>query len=173
MGNPDKPNAGQDLDFKPAMELTSTPIDESLNPSDTPIRSQNDYLVLPYTFWLATSSAATAANYPPIINVGFPMVLLFAYESHGTAESGAATLQVDKLTSGQAQGDGVNMLTSGLDLQTTANTPVKYNPTTTIANARVSPGDRVEIRQPTGSLSAVRDVCVTLYFRVNLKDLPN
>jgi hypothetical protein len=72
----------------------------------------------------ATTGAATAANYSPVFNAGFPMVILFAYESHGTANSGAATLQVDKLTRGQLQGDGSNMLVSGIDVTTTYKKPI-------------------------------------------------
>ena len=174
MGNSDNPTDRQDLE-KPLdkpIEIKVQEIDETLNKPTDPIRVTTDYIVLPITFWLATTSAQTAANYPPVLNVGFPMTILFAYESHGTANGGAATIQVDKLTTGLSQGSGVNMLATGIDINTTADTPIKYLPTSTLANRQLIAGDRVEIRQPTGSLTSVRDVCVTLFFKVNLKDLP-
>lgn len=172
MGDASKPTTGQAIDDKPDAVIKPLPIDDTVNEQDKPLRTMTDYIIIPFSFSVATTGAATAANYPPIINVAFPMTILYAYESHGTANSGACTLQVDKLTSGQAQGDGVNMLSSGIDVTTTANIPVKYSPTTTLANRQLDAGDRVEIRQPTGALSGLADVCITLFFRVNLKDLP-
>lgn len=172
MGDTSKSATGQTIDDKPDAVISPLPIDDTIAEQDKPLRTMTDYIILPFTFWVATTGAATAANYSPVLNVAFPMVMLYAYESHGTANSGACTLQVDKLTTGQAQGDGVNMLSSGIDVTTTANTPVKYSPTATLANRQVDAGDRVEIRQPTGSLSGLADVCITLFFRVNLKDLP-
>lgn len=86
-----------------------------------------------------------------------------AREVHDVAGSdgSAVTLTVEKLTSGTDKGSGVNVLSTTFNLKSTADTPVWVGPTTTVANARLVPGDRLGLLS-SGTLTAIVDVGVTV-----------
>lgn len=61
------------------------------------------------TFWIAPANCK----------------IISARERHVTAAGQAATLQIEKLASGEAPGAGDNLLATGFDLTSAANTPVE------------------------------------------------
>lgn len=68
-----------------------------------------------------------------------------AREAHSVlgTDAGAVTLTVEKLTGTQAPAGGVNTLTTTFNMKSTINTVVKLSRSTTLANIRLSPGDRL------------------------------
>lgn len=165
MGDTNRSTDSQNLETIKIQEA-----DDSTQSNDG-IRQMNDTVVFPVHFWIRGTDAATDTNYTVIFIAPMPCVIVKAYETHKTAGNAGTSLRLMKLTTGQAEGDGVNLLSSDIALDTTADTPVAYTPTTIIENRRLSAGDRVELTCPTGATSA-NTVIVTCLFKVNLKDLP-
>jgi len=118
-------------------------------------------------------NGASATDYTPFFIAPFPCVVLSAQEAHqvlGT-DGGAVTLTVEKLTTGQASGAGVNVLTGTFDLKASINTPRELLATTTTANAQLVKGDRLHLL-PTGTLTAVDGVTVTVVLKTDIANLP-
>lgn len=107
----------------------------------------------------------TAANYGTFYTAIIPCEVMLAGERHGTAAGAAATLQIEKLSSGTAKGSGTNMLTTAFDLQSTANTPVIKNPKDFVSGAfTMKIGDALALKS-TGTIAAVKDLQVTLLIK--------
>jgi len=116
---------------------------------------------------------ATAANYDVIFTAFRPCQVIAAIETHrvkGT-DAGAVTLNLEKLTSGQALNSGVTLLQTAWDLKSTINTPVikqgyqLANGLTLVSLDRnLETGDRLALKD-TGTLTAVAGVCVTIYLK--------
>jgi hypothetical protein len=79
--------------------------------------------------------------------------IISAYETHATVAGQAGTLQVEKLTTGQAPGNGAVTLASAFDLTSTANTPVSINALTTSA-ATMAAGDVLCLKLASGAATS-------------------
>lgn len=111
--------------------------------------------------------AATAANYGSFFIAPFSCEVIEVWESHrvlGT-DAGAVTLDIEKLTSGQALDGGVSVLGSTFNLKATINTPQRAKASTTAIQRFLKSGDRLAL-DDTGVLTAVADVVVTVLLRV-------
>lgn len=86
-----------------------------------------------------------------------------AYETHVTVAGQAGTLQIEKLTSGQAPAAGVVALASAFDLTSVANTPVSIDAVAT-AGGTLAAGDRLCLKLASGAATsyALGTITVTL-----------
>ena len=86
-----------------------------------------------------------------------------AREVHSVAgtDGSAVTCTVEKIPSGTAKASGVNVLSTTFNLKSTANTPVWLGPSTTVADIRLVPGDRLGLLS-SGTLTSLIDCCVTV-----------
>ena len=110
---------------------------------------------------------ATAGNYDHFELMHFPCEVIQAYEVHrvlGT-DAGAVTLDIEKLTSGQALDAGVSVLSGTFNLKSTVNTPVRVKATATDVNRVLNPGDRLALKDA-GTLTAVAGVLVTVLLKI-------
>src|SRR3990167_11547229 len=113
------------------------------------------------------TDAATVAKYGVIFTAPYPCILLSMRETHKTAGSdgGTVTVDIEKLTSGQALDAGVSMLNSALSLKSTANTPQSATLTATLANRNLDTNERVALKDA-GVLTTVNHVNITLELQI-------
>lgn len=113
------------------------------------------------------TDAATAANYGAFFIAPYSCEVVEAWESHKTAgtDAGAVTLDIEKLTSGQALDAGVSTLGSTFNLKGTVNTPQRQKATASGVQRFLKPGDRLALKD-SGTLTAVAHVAVTVLLRV-------
>lgn len=78
---------------------------------------------------------------------------VLASERHVTVAGQAGTLQIEKLTSGEAPGAGDVLLASAFDLTSTANTPVTKNAVTTDV-IHLAAGDALCLKVASGSAAS-------------------
>lgn len=111
---------------------------------------------------LGGTAAATAANYGVIYTADNDYELVDFAESHETAGSdgGAVTLMLKKCTGTQAPAAGTDMLAATANLKGTANTVQRPALSATLANRRITRGDRLALLTA-GTLTAVAGVHVT------------
>lgn len=106
----------------------------------------------------------TAGNYGVIFANPFEnAVVTSVSEVHQIAgtDGGSVTLNIEKLTSGQALGSGVEVLATSLSLKTTKDI-VQYGTLTQIlANKQLKKGDRLALKD-TGTLTALVGVCIII-----------
>lgn len=161
-------NIQRDLRYK----IESSPLDTNMQEGFL-LRTIADSISFTVTVSLVDTLPQTLANYGSFFVAPYPCVLIKAYERHGTAgsDASAVTLDIEKLASGTAKGSGTSMVATTFDLKGTANTPQLILPSTTIANRRLDRGEAVALK-PTGTLTALKDVVVTLTFKTELKNLP-
>ncbi len=127
----------------------------SLNPRDLFVKE------------IYVSDGATAANYDHFFTAQFPCEVIQVYESHrvlGT-DAGAVSLDIEKLTTGQALDAGVSVLSTTFNLKSTINTPVRVKATTTELNRVLKPGDRLALKDA-GTLTAVAGVLVSVLLKI-------
>lgn len=113
------------------------------------------------------SDGATAAQYDHFFTAHFPCEVIQAYETHrvlGTNGS-AVTLDIEKLTTGQALDAGVSVLNSTFDLKGTINVPQRVKANTVETSRVMKPGDRLALKDA-GTLTAVAGVQVTVLLRI-------
>lgn len=115
---------------------------------------------LTVTATLSGAAPATAANFGTFFTSDRNWRVLGGREVHRTAAAGT-TVTVEKLTSAQAKAAGVNVLSGTLSMAGTADTPIAGSPSTTVANARLKPGDRLGLVDA-GTLTGLADLNVTL-----------
>ncbi|MCL5667346.1 MAG: hypothetical protein M1383_06275 [Patescibacteria group bacterium] len=118
---------------------------------------------------VADTDAQTAAKYGPVFIAPFPCALIKFQERHAVAgsDAGAVTLDLEKVSSGTAKGSGTTMLASTLDLKAAADTIQNGSLTATYANRELAIGDAIALKT-SGALTALKDVCVELTFKVLL-----
>lgn len=109
---------------------------------------------------LAGAAPATAANYGTFFTSDRNWRVLGGRSTHRTAAAGT-TVDVEKLTSGQAKAAGVSVLAATLSMAGTADTPVASGPSATVANPRLKPGDRLGLNNA-GTLTGLADLNVTV-----------
>ena len=109
------------------------------------------------------ADAATAGNYGMFWIVPFDCTITEIREVHQTAgsDAGAVSLQIEKLTGTQALDAGVACLSTAFSLKATANAVQSGSLTTTLADLRLSRGDRLAM-DDAGTLTAVANVTVVI-----------
>lgn len=95
-----------------------------------------------------------------------PCEVLWVAESHIVAgtDAGSVTMDIVKLTSGQAVASGVSILTTEFDMKSTANTPVQKQGKDLANTRQLKNGERLAL-DFTGKLTALAGVQVTLYLK--------
>ncbi len=92
-----------------------------------------------------------------------PCELVALITTHGVVAGQACTAQIERLTSAEVKGgnNGDALLTSGIDLETTANTPVG---STIVSDGSeiISSAHRIGITKATGTSTSLVDFSVTL-----------
>lgn len=120
-------------------------------------------LFIPWT--IIDTMASTASNYGVFWVSPIVCTVIGMTEVHATAgtNGGAVTLQLEKLTSGQALDAGVTLLQTALSLKTTANTPqngiITLASTSNIRNSTLAVGDRLALKD-SGTLTSVANLTV-------------
>lgn len=106
-----------------------------------------------------------ALSYATIFTAPFPCELVKVIETHRVASS-AGTLQIEKLESAVAKGNGSNILVTAFDTSTTANTPIIKKGTDLVStNARqLKEGDRLGLLDG-GTTTNGKGCHLTLYFK--------
>ena len=112
-----------------------------------------------------TASAFGASDLPFFI-ARQPCEVLWVAESHIVAgsDAGAVTLDIVKLTSGQAVASGTSILTTTFDMKSTANTPVQKEGGELANTRQLVNGERLAL-DFTGTLTDLAGVQVTLYLK--------
>lgn len=136
------------------------------------LRFTTQTILFPIHWVINDTDAATAAKYGVFFTVPFPCTVIEVRESHAVKGSDVnVTLDIEKLTSGQAEGAGNSVLTSTIDLTATANTPQRTLATETIADRNLDIGDRLAVKT-SGTLTAVNNVTITVLLKVFFARLP-
>ena len=107
-------------------------------------------------------------QYQVIFTAYRPCEVVAAIETHADAgtHAGTVTLNLEKLTTGQALDAGETILVNGFNLKGTINTPViKEGRDLVMTTARqFQRGDRLALKD-TGNLVGSHYMCVTVYFK--------
>ncbi len=109
---------------------------------------------------LPGTAPATTGNYGQFFIAPYKCVVLSIDESHGVASS-SGTLQVEKLTSGQAKDAGTDLLSSAISTAATADTPQAGTLVTTGASVQLALGDRLGLVDG-GTLTNSANLVVTV-----------
>ena len=130
------------------------------------MRNLLDFQPYQISICLPDTVAGANASYDAFFIVDNPIEIVSIEECHRTAgtDAGDVTLDVRKLSSGDARDGGVSVLSSVFNLKSTAKVPVRVLRTVTAANAILSRGDRLAIN-PTGTLTSVNHLVVTVYYQ--------
>ena len=114
----------------------------------------------------STITKALGASDLPFFIARHPCEVLWVAESHIVAgtNAGAVTMDIVKLTSGQAVASGVSILTAEFNMKSTANTPVQKEGKDLSPNRQLKPNDRLALKF-TGVLTNLTGVQVTLYLK--------
>jgi hypothetical protein len=114
---------------------------------------------------LPGTTAQTSGNYKVFFTASFPCFVTGITEVHGTANGGACTLQVERLTGTTAAGSGTNLLTTAFDLNATADTTQfggLRGGAKLIAQTGLNLGDRLALKIASGSVSGIVNLNVTV-----------
>jgi hypothetical protein len=89
--------------------------------------------------------------------------IISAYERHITVAGQACALTIEKLTSGEAPGNGDDLFATGFDLTSTANVPVSKTAVTTAAGT-LAAGDALCLKVQSGNAAsyALGTITVTM-----------
>ena len=117
-----------------------------------------------FCWTLKSTEPATAGNYTVFAVMPRAGVVEEFWESHGTACSSTGTLQLEKLTSGQALDAGTAVLSAALALNTTADIPQRGTLSTTPATLQFAKGDRFALKDA-NTLTATANLVVELIVR--------
>lgn len=106
---------------------------------------------------LVGTAPATAGNFGAFWIAPFDCTITEIRVVWGTASSGTATIDFEKLTGTTAAGSGSVMLAATVDATATANTITTPVLTATLANLQIARGDRIAIKNG-GTLTALANV---------------
>src|SRR3990167_3117209 len=112
---------------------------------------------------LKDTEGGANAKYDSFFVADFDLEVIAAEVSFRTAAGAVATLDIYKLTTGQARASGITVLSSTIDLNGTAQTPVRRTPTTIRFNRILKQGDRLALVD-SGTVSSVNHLVVSVYF---------
>ena len=140
-------------------------------PTEVKLRQINDFTTFEVSAFVPGADAATATLYPVFYVATVPCFLLEAKLRHDVDGGAGATIDVKKLTANVAKGSGTSMINTKFVVSGGARTTISTFQTIALAGYQLNPGDAVELKA-TGTLTGLSDVCVTVLFGVNLKDIP-
>ena len=115
------------------------------------------------------TDAATTTRYGVFFIAQAACVVEDVWEVHralGT-NGGAVTVDIEKLTSGQALDAGTTCLATALSLKTTIDVPQQGTLHATISRRQLARGDRLALKDA-GTLTSVAHVCVTVVVRLKI-----
>jgi hypothetical protein len=113
------------------------------------------------------SDAATASNYDVIFTAIYPCEVIAVAETHRVACGSTGTLNIEKLTAGQALDAGTTILQTAYALNSTANTPIIKKGKDLVFTAgyrQLETGDRLALKD-VNTLTSTAGLHVTVYFR--------
>src|SRR3989304_6488220 len=125
----------------------------------------NTHVAYPIRHSLTGTEPATAGNYEVFFTADYPCEVVSVSEVHrvlGT-DGSAVTLNIEKLTSGQALDAGTAILTTALSLKTTINVP-QFGILVSTGARVLARGDRLALVDA-GTLTAVAGLTVTVYIK--------
>lgn len=130
-----------------------------------PVRLRNlpNYGFHQVTAFLPDSEAGSSARYDTFFVADFDLEVMAIEVSFRTAAGAVATLDIYKLTTGQARASGTTILSSTINLNGTAQTPVRRTTTATRINRILKRGDRLALVD-SGTISSVNHLTVSVYF---------
>lgn len=111
---------------------------------------------------LESGDATIITRYGRFFTADFDLEIFAAEEVHQVVASSADTLDIYKVTSGQATSAGVSVLERTIALDSTANTPTRRLGTTTI-NRILKRGDGLSLT-PAGTLAGLDTMSITVYY---------
>ena len=113
------------------------------------------------------TAAATAANYGVFFIAPFACIVMAVKEVHQTAgtDLGAVTLNIEKLTSGQANDGGVSIQSGTFNLKGTINTVQTGTVIGTYGSRTLAAGDRLSMLDG-GTLTAVANVTIFVELQI-------
>ena len=132
--------------------------------------TSDSFITFQVSAYVASTAAATGANYPIFFVANQRCFLLEAKLRHDVDGGSGATIDVEKIINGVAKGSGVSMLKTPFAVSAGARTTISSAPTTTPANLMLNPGDAVAL-EASGTLTGLTDVVVTCIFGVLPRDL--
>ena len=86
-------------------------------------------------------------------------------ESHATVAGQAGVLTIEKLTTGEAAGNGDDLIGTGFDLTATIDTPVTKTAVTTAAGTMAA-GDRLCLKVQSGSAASLAGATLTVTLQI-------
>ncbi len=107
--------------------------------------------------------AETADNYGAIFIANYGLSISSISVVWGVAST-SGTLNVERLRGTNALDAGDEILKTAIDLSGTANTVNLKQSTRELQNQILKPGDRIALKDG-GTLTNLRDLCVTIYFK--------
>ena len=153
------------------VELNTLPTESPPElPRETLLRTIHDYITYEVSVTVPYIDAEDSNFYTIFYH---PNVKCFLIEAtcRFTTASTSGTLTVEKLTNKTARGSGLSMLASTFDLTFAANNAQLRGSTTVFAASQLNPGDCMALRA-SGTLTNLRNVCVTVLMGVDMKNLP-
>ena len=112
---------------------------------------------------LESGDAAITTRYGRFFTADFDIEFISAEETHQTAAGSADTLDIYKLTSGQATSVGVSVLASTFTVNSTANTPVRRAATTVRNNRVLKRGDGLALIT-SGTFASLDTLTISVYY---------
>lgn len=112
---------------------------------------------------LESGDASITTRYGRFFNTDFDIEIISAEETHQAAAGSADTLDIYKLTSGQATSAGVSVLASVFTVNSTANTPVRRDATTVRNNRILKRGDGLAFIT-SGTFASLDTLTITVYY---------
>lgn len=124
------------------------------------IKQRNDLI----TYTIEGATAQTAGNYSSFFIAPYNLTITQIQEVHTTANGGALTLDVEKLTGTTAPGSGIVLTSvSNFNLNATANTIQTARLSNLPTVVQLNAGDRLGLVK-TGTLTNITNVTITLLF---------
>ena len=140
-------------------------------PEERLLRTIDDWQTFEVSAKVVDFLAEDSNLYPIFYESNIRCFILEARLRHSANGSTNASVTVEKLSNGVAQGSGKSMLAAVFDVTSNPNSIQKQGATSVLAAAQIGPGDSLSLR-PSGTLSGLRDVSVTVIFGTHLRDMP-
>lgn len=119
------------------------------------------------SYCIGSSDACQQDFYGTVFVAPRACELIAVSEIHGQSgtDGSAVTLQIERRNSGSGKGSGTTILSSGFSLKSDANIPQTKYSNVDMTTARIIEAGQIVGCVTSGTLTNVRDVCVTLYFK--------
>lgn len=127
------------------------------------LRNHLNFGYVPITKTFDSGDAAITTRYGRFFTADYDLEIIAAEETHQVAAGAADTLDVYKLTSGQATSTGASVLSGTFTVNSTANTPVRKSSSTTKANRVLKRGDGLALIT-SGTFASLDTLTITIYY---------